>query len=146
MKSGCPVCNANKAEAALATWVRERSSTMTITKESYYMPGNKRRLTPDGILTFHTTGRRAMIELDGPQHFESVGHFGPQMSDHEDQVRRDCIKNKWAFDQGYSILRVSYQEYKDLDKWLQRFVVEAEHRQTLMVSNPALYNRLAGRS
>ena len=143
--TGCPVCNANKAETALEDWVRERSSTMTITKESYYMPGNKHPLTPDGILIFHTTGRRAMIELDGPQHFESVGHFGPQMSDHQGQARRDCIKNKWAFANGYSILRVSYQEYKDLETWLERFVVEAEHRQTLMVSNPALYNRLAGR-
>ena len=145
MKSGCPVCNVNKAETALQNWVRERSSTMIITKESYYMPGNKHRLTPDGILTFHTTGRRAMIELDGPQHFESVGFWGGRMSDHEGQARRDCIKNKWAFANGYSILRVSHLEYKDLDQWLERFVVEAEHRQTLMVSNPALYNRLAGR-
>lgn len=102
-----------------------------------------RSLEPDAIVTFKS-GHQAMVELDGPQHFRSISFGGPP-TDFHDQVCRDLAKNHWAFKSSMSILRVSYKEYNNIEKWLERFIHEVEAKgwkQNLLVSNAELYNQL----
>ena len=85
-----------------------------------------------------------MIELDGPQHFGPVTWIPNH--DYRDQVCRDLAKNRTARDQGYSILRVSYEEYHEIDRWHEQFIQEVlsvgTNGQVFMASNAELYNSI----
>jgi predicted adenine nucleotide alpha hydrolase (AANH) superfamily ATPase len=83
-----------------------------------------------------------MLEVDGPQHFERVFWYDPNGSDLKDQICRDLAKNRFAADNGMSLLRVSYKEYNDLEKWVNMFLEKCNNAdgQVMIPSNPALYN------
>ena len=149
-KTNCPTCNVNKAEEVLYKWASkhctgEQPIVKSYTKNHHIMvdplTNKRRRLCPDMVIHFHN-GKSAMIELDGPQHFESVAYFGGGPTDLYDQIRRDCTKNNWARDLGYSVLRISYQEYDRVEEILDDFLKDALKGQTFRCSNAALYNAL----
>ena len=102
--------------------------------------GSKRNLRADAILV-HINGSRALIELDGRQHFESVSYFNNTPTDLHDQIRRDCLKNTWAISNGLSLLRISYREYDDIATWLNRLLVRMHNETSVVIgSNAELYN------
>ena len=145
-RTNCPQCNINKGEEFLRNWASDHPLVQTFTnKRRYEMVDPKtkklRRLEPDGVLEFQN-GRKAMIELDGPQHFESVGWYGPTPTDLHDQIRRDCTKNHWAREHGMSVLRVAYTEFRELESILTTFLEDAIQTQVFRCSNAALYNSL----
>jgi hypothetical protein len=144
--SGCPRCRENKAEKLLArllsaspevqTFVKHRVKCFDIFTQKY------RLLEPDAIVTL-ISGKIAMIELDGKQHFQVVYWYGPP-SDLKDQISRDLSKNRHARDNGMSLLRIAYTEYNrdSIVGWVNKFIaaVQASDDPVLMVSNPRLYN------
>ena len=95
-----------------------------------------------------TTGQICMIELDGPQHFGPVTWIPNH--DWRDQVCRDLAKNRAARDQGYSILRISYEEYQEIDRWVEQFIqvvlAAGTKGQVFMASNVELYNSIKASS
>jgi hypothetical protein len=147
--SDCPVCNVNKAEAWLARLCDEHPAIHSSVPQfvvqciDTYNGGITRSLKMDHRILL-ADGTKAMIELDGPQHFGPVAWI-PNF-DFRDQVCRDLAKNRAARDQGCSILRISYQEYHEIDQWLHMFVqacLDAGPKgQVFMVSNAELYTRL----
>ena len=89
-------------------------------------------------------GSRALFEVDGPQHFQLVNHFHRSESDLKDQLSRDRAKNKYAIDNGYSLLRVAYTEFRDIEYWVNSFLDEVAKSPSsvLRVSNVDLYSSL----
>ncbi len=80
-----------------------------------------RNLEPDCMIEL-VNGKRAGIELDGRQHFESVNYFGSTPTDLQDQISRDRAKNKTLWQQGYSMLRISYLEYDKIEEHFSAFI------------------------
>jgi len=89
-RRNCPQCSFNKAEAKLLTIVESHSlitshSKHTISCYDIYSQKN-RQLIPDAIVEL-TSGHKISIELDGPQHFESVYWYDAEnCSDLHDQL------------------------------------------------------------
>lgn len=143
-RTNCPDCNLNKGEELLLKWASEHPLVRSFTKHRYVMVDpktNKRRrgMQPDGVLVLEN-GRTAMVELDGPQHFESVTRYHKKPTDLDDQIRRDYIKNHWARERGMSILRVAYTEFRELESILTTFLHDAMRGQVFRFTNPALYD------
>lgn len=64
-----------------------------------------------------------MIELDGPQHFRFYPAFHVNgHRDFEEQARRDRLKNAYARDHKWSILRISWTEYGRLGDIVDDFI------------------------
>lgn len=144
--NGCPKCRDNKWEKKLWNLLcaspvvqsHEKRSIRTFDK----ILGKMRPLTPDA-LGVTTNGNRFMIELDGEHHFKVVAHFGGTTpSDLRLQICSDLAKNRWAADNGYSVLRVAYTDYKDLEKWVHKFLEKCSKTldPVMIPTNPALYN------
>lgn len=142
--NGCPICRVNKAEKKLrdhlgySPHVRDFGKPSICCLDTFTQ--RHRQLVPDAVATL-TCGKRIMVELDGPQHFEVVYWYDSQGSDLKDQLCRDLAKNRYARDDGVSLLRISYKEYDRVAEWLDRFIaaVEATDGQVFMISNPDLY-------
>jgi hypothetical protein len=144
--SGCPRCRENKAEKLLARLLSASPEVQSFTKPRIkcfdIFTQKYRLLEPDAIVTL-ISGKIAMIELDGKQHFQVVYWYGPP-SDLKDQISRDLSKNRHARDNGMSLLRIAYTEYNrdSIVEWVNKFIaaVQASDDPVLMVSNPRLYN------
>lgn len=148
--SGCPLCRTNKAEAAMETILTDHPRVAEHWKRAMECEdpeGRVRMLTPDACGRTASGGLFA-VELDGPQHFDSVDHFGPVPTDFRDQVLRDMAKNRTLWKQGYSLLRVSHLEYGDLEGILVKFIddVDTTGRQILRTSNNDKYKDLQERA
>ena len=100
-------------------------------------------LEPDQQIVL-TNGSIAIIELDEPQHFGSVNWFGSKPSDFRDQLCRDFSKNQYAINNGWHILRISYEEYDDIDFWINTFITKIfnSSSQIILYSNPEKYKCL----
>lgn len=142
--TGCPKCRDNKWEANLwdllcASPIVESHEKRTIRTFDKILQKD-RPLTPDA-LGVTTNGNKFMIELDGKQHFEAVDYFGgvPKL---RLQICSDLAKNRWAADHGYSVLRVAYTDYKDLEKWVHKFLTECSKTldPVMIPTNPTMYN------
>lgn len=150
-RSGCPFCRANKAESRLLTildslaCVDEHWKRALLCFDVY--AERYRMLTPDACGRT-SSGRLFAIELDGPQHFQSVDYFGSGPTDLNDQMRRDLAKNRTLWRCGYSLLRVSFEEYKTMDDIIRQFVmdVDVSDKQILRTSNDSRYRDLQRRS
>lgn len=151
-KTGCPVCRTNKGEMELAMIltdhprVEEHWKKAMACEDTY--TGETRMLTPDACGRT-IRGRMFAIELDGKQHFESMSfNGGSTMTDLADQMRRDLAKNRTLWKQGYSLLRISYQELDRIAEFVNQFIEDVDDvdRQILRVSNEELYKDLQVRA
>ena len=148
VKAGCPTCNSNKGEEELEKICNNHQDVLTHCKKTIdcidIHNGNMiRKLIPDKCGTT-INNHDFMIELDGPQHFGSVNWFGSEPTDFQDQRCRDLAKNKYAMDHGWSLLRISYQEYNDSDYWVNKFIQEIMETSScvVMYSSPEMYEKL----
>jgi hypothetical protein len=143
--SGCPKCRVNKAEMRLEDILKAHKVVSSYGKPaiSCYDKINKkmRNLRPDCIGET-TNGNKFLIELDGRQHFEKVYWYDPEGSDLRDQICSDLAKNKYANENGMSLLRIAYTEYDDLESWVNKFLEKCSKTrdQVFIPSNPTLYN------
>ena len=143
--SGCPMCRNNKGEAKLwellstspVVKFHEKRSIRTFDK----ILGKMRTLTPDA-LGVTVNGNKIFIELDGKQHFEVVYYFGGVPSNLRLQICSDLAKNRWAADNGYSVLRVAYTDFKDLEFWVNTFLDKCSKTldPVMIPTNPEMYN------
>ena len=151
MNTGCPKCAINKAETWLDTLCNEDERIVSHGRQSIkcvdiFNNNMIRCLFPDKVGVTQS-GEKFMIECDGPQHFQSVSWYGNNASDFRDQLCRDLAKNRYARDNAWSLLRISYLEYHNVEYWVNKFITDIEIRATkeekvFMCSNPHLYNKL----
>ena len=148
MNTGCPKCTINKAESCLDTLCNEDERIICNGRDSLkcidiHNNNVMRCLFPDKV-GMTMSGKKFIIECDGPQHFQPISWYGNELSDFRDQVCRDLAKNLYARDNNWSMLRISYLEYHNIRYWFDRFIsaVESSDNQVFMCSNPSLYSKL----
>jgi very-short-patch-repair endonuclease len=112
--NGCPVCKESRGESAIRNWLVSSGFSFSRGKK-FDTCRHKNRLPFD----FFVQESMVLIEYDGRQHFEPVDRFGGQEALELCQLR-DSIKTKWAADNGYRLIRISYKQFKAISKILDR--------------------------
>ena len=116
---GCPKCSGSKGEAAISRWLSKNG----FQHEAEYKVRMKNSRNPYRF-DFYLPDRRLLIEYDGEQHFRPVTFGGMSESEalkvHNQIKRRDKKKNVWAKENGFTLLRVRYDE--DVEHVLEAMV------------------------
>lgn len=112
---GCPTCNESKGENNINEYLINHNINF---KREYIVEGckNKRHLRFDfGI--FKDKELILLIEFDGEQHFEPFKYFGG-----DDNLiltqKRDNIKNDYCQEHNIKLLRIKYNQIKQINKIL----------------------------
>jgi len=100
--SGCPICKESKGEKFIAKWLLDNDFEFTPQKK-FPTCKNKRELPFD----FHINNTNILIEYDGEQHFKAKSHWGGE-ENFKNIIYRDNIKNNWAKENNYTIIRLNY--------------------------------------
>jgi very-short-patch-repair endonuclease len=144
--TGCPECGIGKAEQSMVD-ICDRDSRI-VSHEQCSMTciddtGRVRKLQADRVLTL-INSQKLLIEVDGPHHFGSFRYPGSKETDFEDQVRRDRAKEQAAWSNGWSVLRISYKEFREMEKWISMGIenILADPGQLRITSNTELYGGL----
>ena len=76
-----------------------------------YHPSNF-NLFQNARYDFYIPSQKLFIEYDGKQHFQIKGSgWGESL---EEIQKRDSIKNQWAMDNNYNLIRIPYTQYDNL--------------------------------
>ena len=104
MGCGCPACAQPKGERDVAQWLDDNGFEYEIQKK-FDTCRHYRLLAFD----FYIPPLRTLVEYDGAQHFRAVDWFGGEKAFQCTQ-KRDAIKNQWAAEHGYTLIRIRYDE------------------------------------
>ena len=114
--NGCPVCCISKGEKKILNYLKE-NDIRYIYDQSYFedLKGiNGGKLRPDFLLLDY----KIWIEYDGEQHFQEV--FGN--NSFEVIKKHDAIKNKYAKENGWKLIRIPYWDYDNIEGVLEDFI------------------------
>lgn len=64
-----------------------------------------------------------LVELDGEQHFSAINHFGGEEG-YKTRLRNDELKNNYAQEHEYSLIRIPYTEFSSISPELIKKLVE----------------------
>ena len=109
---GCPICKASHGEREITLWLQSHEITFEREWTGHNIPNE----SPRAKLRFDflIPDQRVLIEFDGQQHFEPVTFGGISESEAEEALERtqenDRLKDEWALSNGYSMLRIRYDE------------------------------------
>lgn len=76
------------------------------------------RMRYDFYLPYHNV----LIEVDGEQHFKQVKKFQPSIMDWMKGVNRDVRKSSFALSSGFRLLRISYNNIKNVMEVIRNFL------------------------
>jgi very-short-patch-repair endonuclease len=110
---GCAKCSCSRGEHR----VREvlRSFGVKYEEQARFAGCRDRLKLP---FDFHLPGHRVLIEYDGRQHFEKSELWGVNSFEHTQ--RHDAIKNRFAAEQGFRLIRIPYWDYDRIEEILRR--------------------------
>lgn len=106
------------------------------------------RCLPFDIMVI-VNGLVAVIEYDGKQHFELVSRFhGSDTRKAKEKLDKqrlhDLMKNRYCRDHHISLLRISYQEDDNIEKWVTEFITSLTKQSAptpiTIFSNHTLYS------
>lgn len=124
--NGCPKCSSSKGERYIINYLNENNIEY-IHDEPYFndLRGcNNGILRPDFILPNH----KIWIEFDGQQHFEPIDFAGKGKEWAEKNFeyikRNDKIKNKYAKENGWRLIRISYLDLYNIKDILNNIFIE----------------------
>lgn len=112
----CPYCNESKGERKIMNWL-ERNNIKYIYNQGYFkdlLTENNKPLRPDFIIE----DKKIWIEYDGEQHCQ-YGCFGNNLLDLMNIQYRDKIKNNYAKENQWRLIRISYWDYDNIEKILK---------------------------
>ena len=112
----CPLCK-NKGEAALHKLIQGMNYIVE-TQKTYNDLKDKQLLRYD----FYLPEFNLLIELDGDHHREAIIYKSKNIaiSNLEDRIRKDKIKDDYAINNNINLLRIEYNNGKvDIQKWEQ---------------------------
>ena len=118
---GCPICNESKGERFIRNYLA-RNNINYISQKRFQDLKDKTYLSYDFYLPEHNM----LIEYQGIQHFESISFNGKDYSDLDKQKHHDRLKQRFAKDNGYKLLRPTYKTdtQEKINKYLDRYLVE----------------------
>ena len=125
---GCPGCVISKGEMIIMNYLYTHNITFlydTTYFDDLYGNSGFRLLRPDFILPEHNI----WIEFDGRQHFEPVNF--KDNSDIEEANKNfetiktnDILKNSYAIENGWILIRISYQDYDYIEEILDEYIMK----------------------
>ena len=125
---GCPGCIISKGELVIMNYLYEHDIEFFYDIpyfDDLYGEGGFRLLRPDFILPEYNI----WIEFDGRQHFEPVNFKNNKDKDKADDnlkkiKNNDMIKNLYAIEHGWWIIRISYHEYDYIEDILDECLLK----------------------
>ncbi len=122
--SGCPKCNTSKGELKIINWLDKERIEYIHQKTFADCKGKtKWRLKFD----FFLPKKNILIEFDGTQHFQAGVHFGNYIftqKDFDALQKRDQVKNDYAKNNGYKLVRIPYTKMNDIDNILEQEIMK----------------------
>ena len=123
--SGCPKCNTSKGEKRVAQYLDNLGINYIYDKPYFkdLVSVNGRPLRPDFIIP----SLKIWIEFDGEHHFKPVD-FSSKKSDKQVQEQfkivqqNDQIKNQYAKDNNWTLIRISFTEYDNIEQILAEYI------------------------
>jgi hypothetical protein len=122
--SGCNKCKRSRGETLINEYLIARSVLYEVQKgfEDLRVPDASEKSFNHPKYDFYVPGNKLLIEFDGKQHFEPVNFRGITNDEakrlHERTRYIDQIKNVYATEHGYNLLRIPYTEIKQLSSIL----------------------------
>lgn len=95
------------------------------------------------ILTRGNFTTRLIIEFDGKQHFVNVPFFKKRDESLRRRMTRDQIKDRYAIENGFSLIRIPYTEIKNLDTIIA-FFLACPHEKQFIYTYPHYVENLKG--
>jgi len=115
---GCPHCTISGGENLIETWLTDRNIHF-IPQMKFDSCRNKNKLSFDFFIPSH----KILIEYDGEQHYNPIDFFGgiKQLT----YIKMlDNIKNEWAKQNRYNLIRIKYDmKSKDVFTLLETLLV-----------------------
>lgn len=115
--SRCPICNISKGEQRIMNWLN-KNNIKYVYNESYFKDLSTERgnpLRPDFIIEDY----KIWIEYDGEVHYH-IGYFNCTLLELMNRKYRDNIKNKYAKENGWKMIRIPYWEFDNIEEILER--------------------------
>ena len=116
-KQGCPVCKESKGEHKIRT-ILNRMNIEYVREKTFDNCVRCRRKLP---FDFYLPKQNLVIEYDGKQHFEPVDAFGGVVG-YNETIKNDRFKNKFLFENNIVMLRISYDEYDNIETILKKYL------------------------
>lgn len=111
----CPICNISKGERKIMDWLNKNKIDY-IHDEPYFKDlfGDIALLRPDFILPNY----KIWIEYDGEFHFKDSYKDGV----YEKTLKYDEIKNEYAKENNWKLIRIPYWEFDDIEEILRSYI------------------------
>lgn len=108
---GCPTCRSSKGELRIREFLKNNNISFIEQFPVCKSPKTGSYLRAD----FYLPSFNTCIEYDGQQHFSSNDFFGGDKA-FEETKYRDSIKNEYCKKENINLIRISYKEYKNIEK------------------------------
>ena len=120
--ASCPFCNESKGEKYIINYL-DKHYIKYIPQKTFEGLKDKQPLSYDFYLPDYNT----LIEYQGIQHYESVSFNGKDSTDLEKQKYHDRIKQRFAKENGYKLLRPTYKTntQEKINKYLDRYLLKS---------------------
>lgn len=115
--SGCPICKSSKGEIEIIKFLQ--MNNIKFIHQKHFDKCRNPNTNSLLIFDFYLTDLNILIEYDGIQHFKNINYFKETL---EDIKYKDNIKNKFAAQYNIKLIRISYINYKHIDKILTKLV------------------------
>lgn len=118
---GCPVCNESKGEKFIRNYL-DKHCIKYISQKTLKGLKDKQSLSYD----FYLPDSNILIEYQGIQHFERVSFNGKGYTDLDKQKHHDRLKQRFAKENGYKLLRPTYKTntQEKINKYLDRYLLK----------------------
>lgn len=118
--SGCTLCKTkSRGEISIKNFL-EKNKIKFIREKSF-----KNRLRFD----FWLPDLNTIIEFDGKHHFEPIKYFGGE-ENFKKVKKNDNIKNLFCVENNINLLRISYKDYDNIEKIINKKIIENVKLQT----------------
>jgi very-short-patch-repair endonuclease len=108
LNQGCPICNSSKGELKIIKFLKENNINFEQQKK-FNNCKYKRLLSFD----FYLPEQNILIEYDGKQHYGIGGWVDKTIP------LKDEIKDVFAFNNGYKMLRIPYTMFNSIEEILK---------------------------
>jgi len=112
--SGCFACRESSGERKIANYLDKKG--LRFEREKRFESCKLKRSLP---FDFYIADSNILIEFDGRQHFQVISYFGGDDT-FALNSKKDNIKTKWAFDNGYKLIRIPYMEKDNIELILDK--------------------------
>ena len=113
---GCLNCSISKGEERIKLFLKNNDINYVAEHKFNSCKSNKGNKL---MFDFYLPHYNLCIEYDGEQHFKSIKYFGGDVT-LKNIRERDEIKNKYCLNNNINLIRIPYNEYKNIDNILKQ--------------------------